>query len=239
MSKSADSSRLEAEVKRQIAEGLLPSTVERRLLREGHPEADVKRLVDAERQRIEEERRKARSQTALNNAKIVGLVLVALGLLLPWTVVMSLDPLAGATTEVQNGFASSHLVYGVVFLALSIILLVLLLFTRTRYDPDNTRDRVVFGLTTLFEALLAGWWAICLSVVLGELAAAREMSADTAAILGDLAADLAPEANLGLGIILIPIGALILLVAGYLEIAAVGGGLRIAFTGKGREEEAR
>jgi hypothetical protein len=232
MSESESTISLEEEVKRQIAEGLFPSTVERRLLREGHPEEEVKRLVDAERQRIEEIRGKARSQAAINNAKVLGLVLVGVGLLLPWSVVTSMGEVlfgGDATSTSQNGFSPDHFIYGVIFLALSIILLVLQLLRRTHFDPDNTRDRVIFGLTTLFEALTAGWWVFALMAVIRELASASEISAEDLALLGDLAADLAPEARFGVGLFIIPAGALLLLVTSYLEIAAVGGEQRIMF----------
>jgi hypothetical protein len=219
-------SELEQEVARQIAEGMLPSTVERRLVREGHPEETVKRLVEAERQRLDELRRKARSQAAINNARIFALVAIVAGLFLPWSVVSQLDLSTGSpSTNTLNGFSGGNFVYGVVFLGLSVVLLVLLLLTRTRYNSDNTRDRVIFILTTLFEALAAGWWVFAFLAVNRTLADAR--------VNIDLFAGLGPEfggsARFGMGLFIIPLGVLILLISNYLEIAAVGGTRRLTF----------
>ena len=91
MAEEKTTSSLEQEVARQIAEGMLPATVERRLLREGHPEAEVKRLVEAERQQIEDRRAKSQAQAMVNTVKGFGLMLVALGTFLPWSVVSQPD----------------------------------------------------------------------------------------------------------------------------------------------------
>lgn len=216
---------LEHEVTRQIGEGLLPATVEKRLVREGYPEDEVKRLVDAERQRIEDRRRKARSQAAITNARIAGLILMLAGLFLPWSNISQLDfTTGGMSARSLNGFSGDYFVYGVVFLALSLILLVLMLLTRTRYAPGDTRDRVVFILTTLFEALAAAWWVFALLAVNRSLAAAGE----NIAAFGALGLEFAGDARFGMGIFVVLLGTLILLVTSYLEIAAVGGTRRFA-----------
>jgi len=221
MSEQKTASSLEQEVARQIAEGTLPSTVERRLLRQGHPEAEVKRLVEAERQRIEDRRAKAQAQAMVNTAKGFALLLVVLGTFLPWSIVTQPDLGlgAGAMSVTSAGLSSDYLLYGLGFLALSVLLLVLLLLTRTHYDPTNPRDRVVFGLTTFFEALLAAWWVITFLQVKRNLAGALEMMGPFAEFGG--------TASFGAGFFAIPLGAVILLVIGYLEIVAVGGARRI------------
>lgn len=221
MSEQKPASSLEQEVARQIAEGVLPSTVERRLLREGHPEAEVKRLVEAERQRIEDRRAKAQAQAMVNTAKGFALLLVVLGTFLPWSIVTQPDLGlgTGAMSTASAGLSADYLLYGLGFLALCLLLLVLILLTRTHYDPANPRDRAVFGLTTFFEALLAAWWVITFLQVKRSLAGALEM-------MGPLA-EFGGSASFGAGFFAIPVGAVILLVIGYLEIVAVGGARRI------------
>jgi hypothetical protein len=169
---------------------------------------------------------KARSQAAINNARIFALVLIVAGLFLPWSVISQLDlATGGLSTNALNGFSGDNFAYGVVFLGLSLILLVLLLLTRTRYNPDNTRDRVIFILTTLFEALAAAWWVFALLAVNRTLADAR-VNIDAFAALGP---EFGGSARFGMGLFIIPLGTLILLVASYLEIAAVGGARRFTF----------
>lgn len=218
MTEEPQAAGLAENVAREFAEGRLPATVERRLIREGYPEDEVKRLVEVERQRIEVERKMARSQAALTNAKIVSLVLVVVGIFLPWSIVEQIDlglGLAPAGSGALNGISPEYFIYGIVFVALSILLLVLLLLTRTQYNPDNPRDRAVFMLTTLFEALAAGWWVFALVAAIRWL---RGMQGDPLS-----------TPRFGMGLFLILLGVLLMLVASYLEISAVGGRSRIKF----------
>ena len=220
---TTSSSELKQEIERQISEGLLPSTVERRLLREGYPEEEVKRLVQAERERVEEKRAKAQAQAMINTAKSFGLLLVVAGILLPWSSSAQADLFGtgGFPPIVLTGFSAQYLAYGLGFLVACLVLLVLTLLTRTHYDPTNTRDRVVFALTTFFEALLAAWWVVTLIVVNRDLAEARQ--------------NVLVTARFGAGIFIIPPGVILMLVVGYLEIAAVGGRRHITFERPGQD----
>lgn len=224
---SGSLSKLEQEIKRQIGEGALLSTIERRLLREGHPEDEVKRLLAAERERTESKRSIARAQSGINTAKIIGLALVIVGIMLPWSIVAQGDfGLGGASSNTLTGFSPDYLLYGLGFLSGCVLLLVLMLLTRTHYDASNVRDRIVFGLTTFFEALLAAWWVISFVMINQNLASVRT---DFELLGPELVIELGARAQLGVGFFGILLGILVLLVVGYLEIAALGGARRIAF----------
>lgn len=234
MSKAKISSRLREDFEEQLAEGVLLSTVERRLIRAGHPEKAVQQLVEAERAEAKEKDKREGTRQALGTGRMLGLALVVAGIFLPWSSVAQGDFGFGtSSTDVLNGMAGNYLIYGLGFLGACVLLVVVMLFVRSNHEgPPTTRDRVVFGLVTLVEALMGGWWVMALVAVNKVLAEAQANFEEINALLGDvsgLADDLGSQANMGLGLFLIPVGVVIMLIVGYLEIPASGGDTRLPF----------